>query len=635
MSKATKIGPGLLAWVCLLGACAAAGEAPPQAEAVRAVHRAGQTFITWKEVAPLITDEQVSYGQYLKALAEAKDPVRYRIYAAARPIDAASIGKAELVGEVGPLSAYNVNARNKEYLLGQAMIRPDRMGELAENYNGLMHTWTMDSRRMDRYPLRRFVIDEQAGPLPAGTGLYVHHPAKAGESFYAVVAVRGDAANRKDFASNTAGPVAETVGTGEPVRQGKGLWGPSFDYPGTRWTYVQWCAPPLAPRPNMAFNWSVLLPPHVGEPDKPVLPGMQAFERAPAEVYFHASGYSYAQPGMKMMLHSIQIAPHDYPPSGWYGYHEAWGTRRELGAGKVHNHTQRRIIAFLEWAKKRFPIDPDQVIATGFDGAAAAAIRYPEEFACVWIEGFDRSGGVLDAKAAETYQAAWGRKSPEITDETGRGDWAWADLDQAVLTCRKDLPLTVCLGYSWGPVPGYAKGQGRFYKAMQQARQPLMAYWGWNGLRERGRVNQYDGVWRGKRIDRMMAIPAFSSSSRDSDRESEGNAGGRFDWKDITDQQDRFAVTIVSDEGTFDLTPRRLRSFRPVPGEKLAWTAQAAPDPRSREKTVPPPQSGVVEVAADGTFTIPRLSYPLRSPGMAVTITRAAQQAGAGQETAK
>ncbi len=200
----------------------------------------------------------------------------------------------------------------------------------------------------------------------------------------------------------------------------------------------------------------------------------------------------------------------------------------------------------------------------------------------MWIIRFDSS--VLNPKAAGRFAAAWGKKGPDITDSAGRGHWEWADLDKLAVASRKDLPLFICLGYSWGPVTGYAKGQGRFYQAMQDARQPLTANWGWSGLRNRGNVNKYDGIWRGMRITRSMPIPAFSNSSRNGDRESTGNASGSFNWKGLTDADDRFAVTVISNEGTFDLTPRRMAKFKPAPGETLRWSAQAAPDPRSRGK---------------------------------------------------
>jgi hypothetical protein len=605
--------------------------APQQVTGVRAFHRAGQTFITWKEVESLAPGEDLTYGQYKRLLADAAEAVRYRIYCHDRPITAGNLERARRIAEVGPLSAWNINARNKEYLIGEALRKPDEMGELARNYNGEMHRWTMDSPRMDRYPLARFVIDEKAGPLPPATGLYVHHPAAEGRRYYAVVACRAGVENSTRITrANTTGPVAETVGYGAAVRQGKGLRGPYFDYPGTRWVYAQWCAPPLAPRPNMVFNWSVLIPPHAGDATTPVIPGMKARAKAPAELFFHAAGYSYAQPGKKVLWYSVQIAPHDWPASGWYGFNDAWGTLRSFREGKVANHTQKRIVAFLDWAVSVLPVDPDQVIAVGADGAAALAMNYPDRFAYVWITGFDRSG-VTDPKAAGRFAAAWGPRSPEIRDDQGRADWSWAELDKLALTAAKDLPLTVCLGYSWGRDEGYARGNGRFYRAMQKARQPLMAYWGWNGLRSRGEVNPYTGLWRGHEITRAAPIPAFSNSSVNIDRESGGTAGGAFNWSELTDTPERLSAAIHSQEGAFDLTLRRTRRFRPAPGETVRWEAVAQPDPRSRSKEKPEPQSGRVEADANGLVTIPRLKYPARSPKMVVTITRAGARSETGQ----
>jgi len=583
---------------------AAAAQAPPQVSEVRAFHRAGQTFVTWKEVEPLITAEKTTWGQIRRAVEKARSPVTYRIYAHEEPITAGNLAEAERLGEVGPLSACNVNARNKEYLIGRAMIQPDEIGELARDYNGYMHKWTMDHPRMDRYPVRRFVIDEQAGELAAGTGLYVHHPRQAGNRYYAVLACRSGAANTKDLspANAPAKAVSETVGPGVPVRQGKGLHGPYFDWPGTRWVYVQWCAPPLAPRQNMYFNWSVLIPPDVRG-------------KVPAEVYFHPVGYSYAQPGKKMLLESIQIAPHDWPPSGWYGYHGAYPDTRS--GGGVVNHTQRRIAEFLRWAKGALAIDPDRVLAVGGDGAAAMAIRHPELFAYVLITKFDAA--VLDPKRAGELTAAWGPKGRDITDEAGRGQWGWAMLDELVCSnVARDLPLFVCRGASWGRDKGWGKGRGRLYRALHAARQPLVAHWAWGG--KLPRPNKYDGLWRGLDITRNSPVPAFANSSLDREGEGGGQTNMNYSWKDVEDTPGHFDITIVSrQESTFDLTPRRLRKFKPAPGEKVLWRAVSLPD-RHRRKA--PPQSGEVQVDANGLITLKRLKYARGAAGLVVRISR-------------
>ena len=580
---------------------------PQQVAGVKAAHRAGQTFLTWKEVDPLITTDETTWGEIRRKLSAGAAACRYRIYQHAKPITAANLHEGRLLGEVGPLSAYNVNARNKEYLIGRAMVESDEMGELARDYNGYMHKWTMDHPRMDRYPVRRFVIDEKAGPLPVGTGLYVHTAASPGRRHYAVVTAVNGVENTRDIAPANAPrqAVTETVGPPRPVRQGRGIWGPYFDYPGTRWVYVQWCAPPLAPRPNMYFNWSVLIPPKV----KP---------KAPAELYFHPSGYSYAQPGKKMLLDSIQIAAHDHPPSGWYGFNDAWGTLKSYASGVVRDHTQRRILAFLEWARGRFDIDGDRILAVGSDGAAALALDHRDVFSYVLITRFDRAG-VLEPKAAGKFADAWGPKSRRIQDQDGRSEWRWADLDLlALANPGSDLPLFVCRGPSWGHVKGWGKGRGRFYSAMHKAGQPLVAHWAWGGKLER--PDKYTGLWRGLGIHRNSALPAFAKCSLDVEGEGSGNTNAGFSWKDIRDTPDGFEVTILSRPCTFDMTPRRLRRFRVKPGQMLQWVAAPLPDRRGKKAA---PQSGQVKVDSDGIVTLRGLSIPRESPGVNVKIARA------------
>jgi hypothetical protein len=578
---------------------------PPQAKGLKVLHRAGQTFITWQEVDPLITAPETTWGEIKRVLAQPQNAVSYRLYAHTRRIDADNLHQAQRLAEVGPLSGYNVNARNPEYLIGQAMIEPDEMGELAKDYNGYMHTWQMDHPRMDRYPVRRFAIDEAAGPLPVGTGLYVHHPAAAGRQYYAVVSCRRGVENTREFseANALAGPVDEAVGTGAAVRQGPGLRGPYFDWPGTRWVYVQWCAPPLAPRPNMYFNWSVLIPPQVQG-------------RVPAELYFHPAGYSYAQPGKKMLLGSLQIAPHDYPASGWFGFNGAWGTLKSFNGQAVANHTQRRILAFLEWAKKELPIDADRILAVGADGAAAMAINFPDTFAYVLVTGFD--GAALNPKASGDFTAAWGPRSADIKDDRGRGDWGWAMLDDLVAADPgKDLPLFVCRGGSWGRDEGWGKGRGRLYRSLHAAGQPLVAHWAWGG--ELPRPNKYDGLWRGLDITRASPIPAFANSSLDQEGEGGGQANMAYGWKDANDSADGFEVTIVGRESQFDLTPRRLRHFKAKPGEPLHWETTSLPGRRNEKAEV---LSGDVAADARGIVTLRGLKIPRGAEGLKVRIFR-------------
>ncbi|MBM4032621.1 MAG: hypothetical protein FJ291_12655 [Planctomycetes bacterium] len=581
---------------------------PPTVKGLKAVHRAGQTFLTWAEAEPLIAAEKATWGEYKRALADAKDPCSYRVYAHTRPITARNILDAELLGEAEPLSCWNASGRNMEYLIGQAMQKSDEMGELARDTGGYMYTWGPNHPRMDRYPLERFAIDEKAGQLPPGTGLYVVHPSKAGKRYYAVASSRGGVENLAELsaANSLAEPIEETVGVGEPVLQGPGLWGPFFDYPGRRQVYVQWCAPPLAPRPNMSFNWSVLVPPNLKEGEK-----------APGELYFHSGNFSYAKPRQKFMLRSVQLAPHDWPYSGWYGFNDAFGTLKSYRSGAVSNHTQRRIIAFLDWAKARLPLDPERIMLPGSDGAVMLALAYPDVFSYVMVNRFEEFA-LLEAKQP-TLPLAWGPKSPDIKDAQGRADWGWAMLDELVLAQRgKDLPLIFCRGYSWGAFErAFARGEGRFYAAMRKANQPLLADWTWaSGYLIK--PDQYTGLWRGMDVTRTTPMPAFANCSTDKNTEGDGQTNLHMTWQPIKESPDAVEAVISSAhrDVMVDMAFRRLQSFKPKPGEKLAWEGLSAPLRDRRAKPLDP-QGGTVAADKDGIIVLKGLKV---GGGLALTV---------------
>src|SRR5262249_41172031 len=102
-----------------------AADGPAAVQDLQAVHRAGQTFLTWKEIDPLITADKTTWGEIKDKLAKAKDACSYRVYAHDKPISKTTLAAAQLVAEVRPLSAYNTNGRNVEYLIGEAMKKAD------------------------------------------------------------------------------------------------------------------------------------------------------------------------------------------------------------------------------------------------------------------------------------------------------------------------------------------------------------------------------------------------------------------------------------------------------------------------------------------------------------------------------
>jgi len=599
---------------------------PAQASGLAAFHRAGQTFLTWKDREDAFGDRPVTWGEMRKYFqeADAQRQVRYRLYRHSRRIDAASVSGAELLAEVAPLSGLNANSWSLERLVNQVVFGNADQGELGKY--GPFSGWSRSSPEGGRLIIPRLAIHDGRA-LPPGTALYVHSASAGGRAYYAVTLAANGVENLSAFspANSLARPVAETAaawrvgaaakpGTAgpQPVEQpaGKGF---GFDYRGRRHFYVTWAAPPLAPRP-MYFNWSVLVPPEAKAP-------------APVELYFHGPGTSYARPPVKFLDRSIQICPHDEPFSGWYGTNDAAGTLKSPADGVVRPYTIRRVEAFLAWARGKFPIDAGRIVPVGGDGAGLMALYRPELFAYVLITGFQSRQ--LDPKAAGDYTRAWGPRSEQVRNDAGLSDWAWGELD-CVLAGRRlanvrgkddarptvpagaaghkvELPLFICNGNSWGRDSGYARGWGRFYYALQGTRHGMHGCWGWNRPTYPGK---FDGLWRGLDLTNATPFVAITNASTDGEGESRGNANRHHIWTDLTETPEAFGVTIVGPESTFDLTPRRLSRFKVAAGQTVAWEATPVAVKTYSRAAKPDPQSGKVTAGAGGVITLTGLKLP-------------------------
>lgn len=601
-----------LSAVILLSRVALAKDPPPQVTGLKAVHRAGQTFITWNDPLDNFGDKPVTYGQ----LRDVKSTIRYRVYRHAAPIDAGSLKQAKLLAEVEPLSGFNINGWSFERLVNQALFYDEQTGDLARRapFNG----WSMTSPQGGRLVILRLAIEDNK-PLPPGTGLFVNTPA-AGKAFYAVTAVDEGAENTQfSGGNNLAEALEEKAEPAAPVEQpNSGKLG--FDFRGTRHYFVTWVDPPLAPRP-MYFNWSVLVPD-------------DCKEQRPVELYVHGPGMSYARPPTKLIERSIQICPHDFPFSGWYGYNDALmnGKRNDgsVEGGVVHPYTIKRIEAFLKWAQGKFPIDPARVYAVGGDGAAMFALHRPALIAAVYITRFQ--GMQLDPKMRAEYEKCWGPESPQIKDDAGRPDWSWGLFD--VLLCGRqmptvvkgeepttqpdvkypgtklNLPLFICCGASWGRDPGYGKGRGRLYYALQATRQGLCADWQWGG--KLPAPAKFTGLWRGLDLTNDGAYPSISYSSADLEGETRGLQNLGYSWSEVEEDANSFEVVISGPGSTLDLTPRRLSKFKIAGGLKLDWEGVTTTIPRGSKEPVK--QSGQATADENGVVTIKGVQVNKYSP---------------------
>lgn len=130
-------------WVLVVFAIAPAARAVElEVTAIQAVHRHGQTFVTWKDVAE--GEEGATF--------------RYSLYRSGQPITADNLDRAELCYH----GVLNCSAK----LFGHAFNRKDRLD-----------------------PDKPYAILEEGGkPLPPWSGLAVHTVQKPGKAYYAVVA---------------------------------------------------------------------------------------------------------------------------------------------------------------------------------------------------------------------------------------------------------------------------------------------------------------------------------------------------------------------------------------------------------------------------------------------------------------
>ncbi len=583
---------GVLAFtLAVLGA-----DALPQVEQLQARHRAGQTFLTWREVNPPLPDEQVSFPKFRHAISQVEKaaPVRYRIYRSEKRLT--SVDGLRPIAETRPLSCWN----------GQ--------------FNG-----SGEPRETDLVP--RYVIDEGQPPLPPGTGLYVHNPkvtqastgtATAGvPAFYAVTYVLNGVENKTVGPGNSLQrPVAETQGQGVPVlqrtekpREYNYVQGPTLHY------FVRWEAPPNCSVENQPIDYVVGIPPKPREP-------------VPVTLLLHCwggnlnSGYGWwynAEQGYMM------IAANEVPYDWWTGYHELYGRgQRDKAAwqqGVVRPYTQTRLLSFLDWAATRWPIDKSRTavggISMGGSGAPMFAIRHSDRIA--WAIGWV---GVhvpeLSPTFSNSYAQVYGTRDWKVKFEDGTPVWDYFN-DAWYL---RQYPAKEIGFISWSN----GKNDGgigwrqavEFYRAMQETRRPHLFVWGQSGHGQRAVMPGATGEQRNNPLDLRVdqSLPAFTRCSLDGhpgngspeDGDSQGSVNYYLLWdtRDIVDETNRWEMTVYltanapQDTCTVDLTPRRLQKLRHRPGDHLRWVNLSRADGRQA-------QSGEVIADAHGLITIERL----------------------------
>lgn len=631
----------------------AAANLPAQAGGLKVFHRSGQTFVTWKEIEDPVGKDVVLWGE-MKRLVSRLDRqrrLRYCVYRSRRPISAETLAQAELLAEVKPLSGWNVNARNKARPRDEVVARLQQ----AEEQGNLLF-WVKGRKGVpDECPIDRFVVASgpdpktPGKPLRRGTGLYVHTATDKAQAYYAVVTMVNGIQNTVTFGPGNSlrQPVAEAPANPAPVIQGRLPRRPVWDYRHSRYHVVQWTAPPLGNLPSQYYNWLVCVP------DLPA-------ERYPLELNLPAPGDSYYRVPFCVEPESIVVVGHDFPLNTWYyGYHEAEGTLKSFRQGRVHNYTERRILAFVDWVARTWPVDRNRISVAGNglvagSGAMRLGLRHHKVFNLVMASNgcVDFRGAILKfrelgpERKVPNVERRFRVKCPEegIQKRLGRLDWdlktgsgrsVWDDLDLTRLV--KSLPATADLPVVTTADQGGFEYERDFRLAMLGNGHLLIADFNVYGNRFLIPVSM-TGSLTGQvpvevRKDRshpafrgpgcaVLLKPAKLATGELVVSDGTFQWWGRFNrdyrWSDVVDRPDRYEITlrwVGRGAGTSDVTLRRLQAFKAVTGKKYAWQFTAVGGNRQVA------QQGDVTVAKDGLIRIRRLRIT-GSPGRLVVTAK-------------
>ena len=559
---------GILAVLVIAPACRAAD---PEVTGIQAVHRHGQTFVTWTDVAE----------------GEAGAKFRYSLYRSEQPITADNLDRAEL--------CYHGVLNNSAKLFGHAFNPKDRLD-----------------------PAKPYAIIEEGGkPLPAWSGLAVHTVQKAGKVYYAVVAtdekhkpvstvVPGMSAT-KNAVQEKPGPiqaiklydskerksyVPQTSITGKkglPLRvslhgsQGAGgpagEWGDYYLYFGT---------------------------PTMGHRDG--LPGVFTVQE------------NKPKDGNHLLLWPRDAIEH---PSGRGAFETMWLGYYCIPQDAAHKEpryyrfTENRLMWMIDWTLKRYEGDPQRVTVGGSSMGGLGSINV----------GFRRSD-IFAAAYPTTSPFLWwppssfhGNQSRDTKALMEDGKTSYADYTNSpkfAAEHHEDMPF---LGWAVGRKDPNHNWQEYvdMVKALTANHHGFAFSWNDGGHSEGGRaaepINKY---YPASKFARDRSYPAFGNSSIDSklgngskdDGDREGGINLGFDWKDVSDEKGKWSVTVSNDlckdTMTVDVTPRRCQKFEAKPGTEFEWTTSTG-------------ESGKVAADKWGRVTVPKVVIKSKE-GTALTI---------------
>ncbi len=277
--------------------------------------------------------------------------------------------------------------------------------------------------------------------------------------------------------------------------------------------------------------------------------------------------------------------------SFWYGYNDRIYDPALMPQGTVVNYTERRLLWLLDWVKRTFGTDANRTYSYGSSmggcGSISFCLRHPEIFAAV------RAHVPIVAYG----QGPGGNSEVRVVAETGGMEMPTNDgvtvrerLDGTafVKSHPDDLPFLVITNgrqdasIPWGKNPD-------FYRALRDGRHGCVVAWDNGSHSTCGKhmpadIKALDNLNAFHRLFALnQSYPAFSNGSQDgnpgngepADGDPEGYFGRGLTWDVPIDTAKRYEVAIrwTLDAAALpvkvDVTPRRVRAFKPRPGQTV------------------------------------------------------------------
>ncbi len=526
---------------------------------IKAFCRAGQVFVTWKDVAE----------------GEAGTKYRYSVYRSDQPITQANVAQAQPVIQ-GILS-------NSCKMLGMDLTTKDRL----------------DPKKP------RIRLTDGGERLPLWSGMGVHTVAKDGKGYYAVMAT--DLALKPlskvvPGQSATTAPVDEKVAQVGPIRQFSAaeLSNNAGKISGKKGLplYVQLHAS-CSSKAWMARS------------------GDYFTYFAPRKEL----GWRAGQPGVFGLAESgkgvphLVLAPRDTmnKPSGtrgvenlWFGLlcKPNWSTEKQP---RAYPFSEQRVDWIIKWVSGKYGIDPNRICMGGQSmgawGTFTIGLKRPDIFAALYptgpkchqwmLPGIGKvtriylKGPTRDKKVPAKYIQQLGGKPPMLPD--GKTEFFdYLDLVTYVEKTHRDLPFACFIGGRQGRKPwaSYAKWENMvdMVKALTKNHHGFGFGWdnkGHGSAKKQFRLLKKYYPWTLFALN--VSYPAFGNSSIDDDigpdGPDEGYVNVGFVWKDVVDEAGKWSAKISNAEAkkdmTADVTPRRCQKFKVKRGEKLKWTNSA------------------------------------------------------------